>query len=162
MRKSPPPGPDIGRTLTRVTTHSTTWLAMTAPATIAYLLGVFYFVRRGHGPSAIFGMTANSPEAVLVDLCVAITPPILIIALYVRCLNWHEAQRRQTFVQQHAHDTLVKPRQYPGMVYRVDGQEMQIVWNADGPVAGGQHYPLLDDAQLLPFNSARFVTNGVP
>lgn len=162
MRNSPPSGPDIGHTLTRVTTHSITWLAVTAPATIAYLAGVFYVVRSGRGPSAIFGMTANSAEAVLVDLCVAITPLILVIALYVRRLHRHEALRRQTFVQEHAHDTLVKPRQYPGMVYRVDDQEMQIVWNADGPVTRGKRYPLLGEAQLLPFNEARFLANGVP
>ena len=162
MKSTPPPHPDIGGTLARAQGRSVTWLAIFAPPTLAYLVGVFYLARCVRGPSTFLGLTANSAEAVLVDLLCAISPLLILIAFYIRHLKHRDVAQRSTFVATYARDRLVKPRRYPGLVYRVQDKQMQIVWNADGAVHNGTAYPLLEDDQLLPFRPDHFIKTGVP
>ncbi len=162
MKLAPPPPPDIGGTLARVQERSVTWLAILAPITLAYLVGVFSLARSALGPSNLLGLAPNSAEAILIDLLCAITPLVALIALYMRHLNRRDIARRSAFVATYAHDRLVKPRMYPGLVYRVQDAQMQIVWNADGAVLGGTHYPLLEKDQLLPFRPDHFIQTGSP
>lgn len=162
MKSTPPPNPDIGGTLARVQGRSVTWLAIFAPLTLAYLAGVFFIARSARVPSTFLGLTANSAEAVLVDLLCAIAPLLALITFYIRHLKQRDIAQRSMFVATYARDRLVKPRMYPGLVYRVMGTQMQIVWNADGAVHNGTTYPLLEDDQLLPFRPDHFMETGVP
>lgn len=148
--------------MARVQGNSITWLAIFLPPTLAYLAGVFYLARSDFGPSTWVGLVPQSAEAVLLDLLCGIAPVVALIAFYIRHLKQQAIVQRAGFVAAYARDRLVKPRLYPGLVYRVHDTQMQIVWNGDGAVHNGTAYPLLQDDQLLPFRPDHFIQTGVP
>lgn len=162
MSSTPPTDPDIGGTVARVQRHSVTYFAISAPLTLTYLASVFYITRSTRGPSSLLGLPPNSGEAVLVDVLCGIIPLVPTIAISLLQLKRSEIVRRTAFQSANAQDTLVKPRMYPALSYRVQGAQMQIDWNVHGPVRDGAMYPLLDKAQLLQFQPERFIVIVVP
>ena len=140
----------------------TVLLAMLAPLTLLYLSGAFYFVREIRGASDLLGLIPSSAEALLVDMFVAALPMIGVIAAYMRFLARKRQQRRVAFVASMAGETLVHVPSYPALIYRMQDEQMQIVWNGDGPVAQGQHYPVPSGITLRPFNSDHFIADGAP
>lgn len=162
MTSTPPPGPGIGPTYARVGMSMTAWIATLVPLTLAYLYGAFYFVREVKGASKLLSLTPNSAEAVLVDLIFAALPMIGIIIIYIRFLTRNRHQRRVSFVAAMAGETLVHVPTYPALIYRMQDEQLQIVWNSDGSVAQGQHYPVPSDITLRPFNTDHFIAHGTP
>jgi hypothetical protein len=140
----------------------TAWIATLVPLTLAYLYCAFYFVREVKGASKLLLLTPNSSEAVLVDLIVAALPMIGIITVYIRFLTRNRHQRRVAFVAVMAGETLVHVPTYPALIYRMQDEQMQIVWNGDGPVVQGQYYPVPSDVTLRPFNTDHFIAHGTP
>lgn len=140
----------------------TAWIATLVPLTLIYLYGAFYFVRDIRGASQLLGLTPSSAEAMLVDLIIAAMPMIGIIAVYMRYLAGKRRQRRVAFIAAMAGETLVHMPTYPALVYRMHGEQMQIVWNGDGSVPSGESYPVPSDITLRAFDSDHFIADGTP
>lgn len=162
MKSKPLSGPDIGGTLARVQRRGITWLAILAPLTLIYLAVVFYFAREVQGASHLLRLPPASAEALLVDLAVATALMIVAITLYLRLLAQRRTQQREAFVAAHEPANLVHLPQYPALVYAREGEQLRILWNADGVVEGGALYCVPHDITLRSFDAAYFIARGTP
>ena len=138
------------------------WIAVFAPLTWAYIAAALYAARNGFGLSSVMGQTTDSAEAVLVDLITACIPLLLALSLYLRHLRHRRRTARADFLQRYNKDALVKLAVNPSLIYRRHAQDLQVVWNADGPVTDGSHYPIPKGAGLLPVDQDQFLTDGTP
>ena len=158
-RPSPPRG--IGQTLARVQGNAITWLAVLLPLSLASIFGILYFVREIRGASRLLGLPQSSAEAVLVDLCVASLPVIVVIAVYLRQIKQARTRLRTVFLAAHEGQLLVQLPAFPSLVYQQSADRLVLVWNADGPVSGGPAYPL-PETPLRPLDRDRFAATGTP
>ncbi|WP_298857944.1 hypothetical protein [uncultured Sulfitobacter sp.] len=162
MKTNRPSGSNIAKSLRRVTELSLIWYAMFVPATMLYLAQLASFVSETKGASSLLGLNPTSAEAVLLDLLTASLPMITAFAIYLRVLAQRRKKLRISFVAQHMEDDLVYLPTYPALIYRRSGAQIQVLWNADGFVAGGPIYPVPSDITLRAFDPDHFIADGTP
>ncbi len=155
----------IGKTHADFVRKTTTWSAVLAVPTLAYLGISFYLVGKFSPAVRVFGLNEGYAETLLLDLIIVAAPLCVVLAGYLMRLKQHQRKERQVFVAAFDADDLVRSRYNRNLVYRVierddDGaiRQMQVVWTPQGRCQAGKVYEGVDALAVIPFVQDDFLS----